>query len=145
VAAIPHSWEAYARLQRRLARTTNIGAGAALEAALNVVHSANFKPEDLTDEGSERVAATAGRRERDHLRLLRSYGTADHTVRSQSLDHAVHAERELFRLKTMMPERDWELLVGIAAGFSYEVLAAEIATGAASLRSRVCRLRQAII
>jgi hypothetical protein len=160
MAAVPHSWKAYARLQRRLAKTTSIATAAALEAALNVVHSADFKPEDLTDDGLERAAATAGRRERDHLRLLRHYAAAEESghcatrkeskgpavdVQPQSLDDAVHASRELSRLKTMMPAPDWELLVGVGVGASYEELAVQLATRSAALRSRVCRLRQVIM
>jgi hypothetical protein len=159
MAEIPHSWGAYARLQERLARTTNIKTAAAMEAALNVVHRANFQPEAVTDDVLKRVADTAGRRERDHSRLRRAYGVPEQggqctapndsgspavQVRPQSLDEEVHASRELSRMRTIMPEPDWDLLIGIAAGASYEELAVELTTSSGALRSRVCRLRQTI-
>ncbi len=156
---IPHCWEGYARFQRRLAKTTCVTTAAALEAALNVVHRADFKPKGFTDDVLKRVADTAGRRERDRLQLLRRYAASQQDgssatpggleaavtdIRPRSLDDAVHASCELSRLQTMMPAPDWELLLGVAVGASYEDLAVDLATSSCALRSRVSRLRQVI-
>lgn len=159
MADIPHYWEAYARLQHRLARTTCVRTAAALEAALNVVHRPDFKPEGFTHDILKGVADTAGRRERNQLQLLRRYAAPQQSgyvatprgsedvaieVRPQSLDDEVHASRELVRIEAMVPEPDWELLMGVAVGASYEELAIELASSSGALRSRVCRLRQMI-
>lgn len=156
---IPHSWEAYARLQRRLSQTTCITTAAALEAALNVVHRPDFRPEDFTDDVFKTVADTAGRRERDHLQILRRHAAPQQTSRftmpdgsedaavdvwPKSLDDQVHASRELARIEAMVPAADWELLIGVAVGGSYEELAIELASSSGALRSRVCRLRQMV-
>lgn len=63
---------------------------------------------------------------------------------SSSLDDEVHARRELARLKAMLRSPDWDLLTGVAAGATYEELAAEHLATTAALRSRVSRLRKTI-
>ena len=159
MAAIPHSWEAYARLQERLTKTTNIKKALAMEAALDVVHRADFQPAAFTDEVLKGVADTAGRRERDRVQLLCRFTASQHNrgfatnnesagtisdAFSQSLDDQVHAASELSRLQAKMQMPDWRLLVGVATGASYEELSVELATSSGALRSRVCRLRQMI-
>lgn len=158
MAVIPHPWEAYGRLQERLAKTTNVKAAASMEAALNIVHRADFRPEECTQDVLKRGVDTAGRRERDQVRLLHRHAAAapselapedtdDASLRlqQQSLGDELDASRELVRLRSMMPAADWELLTGVAVGASYQELAFELATSPGALRSRVCRLRQTIV
>lgn len=156
MAEISRSWEAYASLQHKLSSTDHITTAASLEDALNVVLEPDFRPESITDAYLQRVAESAARRDRHRVCLVRGAiadksaaaeaeiddGEAD--VRLRSLDDEVHARRELARLKATLREPDWELLTGVAAGVSYEELAAEQAVSSAALRSRVCRLRRAI-
>jgi len=52
--------------------------------------------------------------------------------------------REIDDEAAMLREPDWELLTGVAAGVSYDELAREHASSAVALRSRVCRLRDAL-
>ena len=158
MADIPQLWESFARLQRKLSVTNCITIGAALEEALNVVHQPDFRPESANDTGLLRIAATAARQAR-HRALLRRRAQAEmlgdaaaaHTddggeigFGARSLDDAIHARRELARLATILREPDWDLLTGVAAGETYDELALQHASTSAALRSRVCRLRQAI-
>lgn len=161
MAEIPHSWATYERLQSKLASTDCITAAAALEEALNVVLQPDFRPEAIADADLQRLAESAARRERHRASLVRDViaeriaaaaaaapseesGDVEFDAGPRSLDDEVHARRELARLKSMLREPDWELLTGVAAGLSYEELAAEHAVSPAALRSRVCRLRRAI-
>lgn len=160
MADIPHSWGTYARLQSKLSSTDCITTASALEEALNVVLQPDFRPESITDADLQRVAESAARRDRHRSTLVRgviadkiaaarvtqSAESGDFEVDAgpRSLDDEIHARRELARLKSMLREPDWELLTGVAAGISYEELAAEQAVSPAALRSRVCRLRRAI-
>jgi len=158
MAAVPHQWEAYARLQRKLSSTNCVTIGAALEVALNVVDEPGFKPEAIAEVDFVRIAATAARQER-HRALLRRRarahalgdsaamwvnGDGDVGIGARSLDDVVHARRELARLAAALREPDWDLLTAVAAGVPYDELAFEHESTSPALRSRVCRLRQAI-
>jgi DNA-directed RNA polymerase specialized sigma24 family protein len=153
MAAIPQSWEAFARLQRKLSVTTMTSIDAAIDSALNVVHQPGFRPETFGTPELTRIAASAARKDRHRARLRRIYrddlldgaelddeGEVDGGAKS--LDEAVHAQRELARLPTTMRECDWDLLLCVASGDSYNDLAIEFGSSSAALRSRVCRLRQ---
>lgn len=156
MADIPHSWEAYARLQRRLSSTNCITIAAALEEALNVVNQPDFRPERVTQTELLRGAATAARQDRHRARLrqrakaeaLSDVATThdkdegEESTGARSLDDAIHARRELTRLAATLREPDWDLLIGAAAGVSYDELAARNGSTPSALRSRVCRLRQ---
>ena len=158
MADIPHLWGAFARLQRKLSATNCITIGAALEEALNVVHQSDFRPESANETDLLRVAATAGRQARHRASLHRrvqaeALGDAAEShaddgreigIGARSLDDAIHARRELARLAAILREPDWDLLTGVAAGETYDELALQHASTSAALRSRVCRLRQAI-
>jgi len=159
MAAIPHSWGAYARLQSKLSATTCITFSGALEAALNVIHQPNFSAEALAEVDTLRLAANAARQERHRSALRRQVqaaaldeetaarGNADRDVSTGAsfLDDQLHARRELRRIASRLPDDDWNLLTGAAAGISYDELAASHASTSAALRSRVCRLRHALM
>ena len=158
MAEIPHSWDAYARFQSKLSSTCCITIGAALEEALNVVHQPDFQPESTTEAELLRVGANAARQERHRLFLhrraqaearndvpkMRADDEGEMSVGARCLDDAIHARRELVRLAATLREPDWDLLTGVAAGLSYVELAHQHASTSAALRSRVCRLRQAL-
>jgi hypothetical protein len=158
MAEIPHSWEAYERFQTKLSSTSCITIGAALEEALNVVLQPDFRPESTTETDLLRVAANAARQERHRLSLHRraqaearngalKIGADDEgemSVGARCLDDAIHARRELARLAAALRAPDWDILTGVAAGLSYDELAHQHASTSAALRSRVCRLRQAL-
>lgn len=159
MAEIPHSWSAYARLQSRLSATTSITVGGALEAALNVIHQPDFNAEDLAEADLLRLAANAARQERHRSAIRRqAHATAldeetaargnddgDVSTGASSLDDQVHARRELRRVAMWLKDDDWDLMTSVAASVSYEELAASRSSTPAALRSRVCRLRQALI
>ena len=158
MAYIPPSWEAYERLQHKLSSTNCTAQAAALEEALSVILQPDFVPGSVDEAEFLRVAASAARQDRHRAALLRRAhavaagpclpNTSDDKPESgsgaSSLDDAVHARKELARLAAMLREPDWELLTGVAAGVSYGALAREHASSAAALRSRVCRLRDAL-
>ncbi|WP_124758890.1 hypothetical protein [Burkholderia stagnalis] len=158
MAYIPPSWEAYERLQRKLSSTNCAAQAVALEEALNVILQPDFVPGAVDEPEFLRVAASAARQDRHRAALLRRVhavgvgqrlpNTSDNKQQSgsgaSSLDDEVHARKELARLAAMLREPDWELLTGVAAGVSYGELAREHASSAAALRSRVCRLRDAL-
>lgn len=154
MAYISPSWEAYERLQCKLSSTNCAAQAAALEEALNVILQPDFVPGAVDEAEFLRVAASAGRQDRHRAALLRrahaaaAPNSSDEKLESgsgaSSLDDAVHARKELARLAAMLREPDWELLTGVAAGVSYGELAHEHASSAAALRSRVCRLRDAL-
>lgn len=156
---IPHQWAAYARLQSKLAATSSILSGRALEEALNVVHQIDFRPEAVAEDDLYRVAANAARQERhrgalrrqaqalalDEATAARQNDDGDTSTGVSSLDDALHARRELQRLSGCLAEDDWNLLTDVAAGIPYGELATQHSSTSAALRSRVCRLRQVIV
>lgn len=159
MADIPHSWEAYARLQQELSSTCCVAVADALEEALNVVLQPDFRPDAVSKADLSRVAESAARRTRHRKHLLRRAAPPSQpacpldtvepeegvaAAASSSLDDEVHARRELARLKAVLRSPDWDLLTGVAAGATYEELAAEHVATTAALRSRVSRLRKAI-
>lgn len=159
MAEIPHPWGAYARLQSKLLATTSIVTGDALEAALNVIHEPDFSASAPGEVDMLRLAANAARQER-HRGVLRrqvqaaaldeetaARGSEDGglSTGASCLDDQLHARRELQRLASRLPEDDWDLLTGAAAGVSYNDLAALHSSTSSALRSRVCRLRQALM
>lgn len=143
-------------MQRALSVTSCVTAAAALEDALNVVHRPDFRPEDFREDDLLRIAETAARRGRHRASLIRratgpSAGTLPNEpeavvqpIGPGSLEDQAHATQELVRIERLIGMPDWELVTGLAAGDSYQTLAAEQDTTAAALRSRVCRLRKAI-
>lgn len=159
MAETPHFWGAYARLQSKLSTTTSINFGGALEAALNVIHHPDFSAAALAEADLLRLAANAARQERHRNALRRQAQAAaldeetaargnddgDVSTGASSLDDQLHARRELQRIASRLPDTDWDLLTGAAAGISYYELAAVHASTSAALRSRVCRLRQALM
>lgn len=159
MAEIPHSWGAYAHLQSKLSATTSITFGGALEAALNVIHQPDFSAKALAETDLLRLGANAARQERHRGALRRQAQTAaldeETSARSNhdggvstgpsSLDDQLHARRELQRIASRLPDDDWDLLTGAAAGISYNELAASHASTSVALRSRVCRLRQTLM
>lgn len=159
MAEIPHSWGAYARLQSKLLTITSITYGGALEAALNVIHQPDFSVEALAEPDMLRLAANAARQERHRGALRRQAQTAaldEETsvpgndsgigaTGTSSLDDQLHARRELRYIASQLPADDWDLLTGVAAGISYNELAASHASTSSALRSRVSRLRRALM
>jgi hypothetical protein len=160
MAEVPQSWRAYAQFQNTFSSTNCITSAAALEEALNVVLEPDFRPESVDEADMQRLAESAARRDRHRAVLVRGVvatqlatasaavllesGEFEIDAGPRSLDDEVHARRQLAKLRSILREPDWDLLTGVAAGISYEELAAEHAVSAVALRSRVCRLRRAI-
>jgi hypothetical protein len=159
MAEVPHSWDAYVRLQSKLSTTTSINYAGALEAALNVIHQPDFSVETLDETDMLRLVANAARQERHRGALRRQAQTAaldeeplargdDSGTRStgaSSLDDQLHVRRELLYIASQLPANDWDILTDVAAGISYNELAASHASTATALRSRVSRLRQTLM
>lgn len=159
MAAIPHPWSAYARLQAQLSLTRSAVHAGALEEALNIVHVPGFTADQLSEATLARLADNAERQDRHRASLLRLYRDAaleeataargndggDVFSGARSLDDAVHARRELQKIADHLPEDDWNLLVGASIGEEYQVLADRHASTPTALRTRVSRLRAALV
>ncbi len=159
MAEIPHPWGAYVRLQSKLSTTTSIIYAGSLEAALNVIHQSDFSTEELSEDDMLRLAANAARQERHRSKLRRqaqaaaleeetaARGNDDDGVSTgaPSLDDQLHARLELRRICSRLPDDDWDLLTAAAAGVPYNELAVSHASTSTALRSRVCRLRRALM
>ena len=159
MAAIPHPWSAYAHLQAQLSETRSAVHAGALEEALNIVHLPGFTADQLSEATVARLAANAARQVRHRASLLRLHQDAaleDATAAcgndggdifsgARSLDDAVHARRELRKIADHLPDDDWNLLVGASTGEEYEVLAERHASTSSALRTRVSRLRTALV
>lgn len=158
MAEIPQSWGAYSRLQSKLSATTSIIIGDALEGALNIIHQPDFCVETLAEADMLRLAANAARQERHRCALRRKVQAAaldDETAArgndegdisngASSLDDVLHTRRELQRIADRLSGDELDLITDVAAGLSYEELAIQHSSTSAALRSRVCRLRQAL-
>lgn len=157
MAAIPLDWRVFARMQEKASSTRSILASDAFDEALNIAHQLDFQPNLLTDEDMERRAANAARQGRHRkgllhdLFLLRSDGgsrldESGHQERiadgPTSLDDAIIARDQLWRLAHGMPTGDWKLLTDVADGNTYDQLANDHRTTSSALRTRVCRLRE---
>jgi hypothetical protein len=154
----PHQWHAYACLQAKLAATSSITYGQALEEALNVIHQPGFRPDALLEPSVLRLAANAARQERRRVVLRRQAQAlaldeasavlqndgGEVSTGTSSLDDVIHAQCELQRISKCISHDDWDLLTDVAAGIDYGDLAAKNSSAPAALRARVCRLRQAI-
>lgn len=153
----PQSWAAYARLQKKLQKITDIEYAASLERALCLILEPDYSVAATTEADFIRTAASAGRQERHRSQLRRQYledvpvGLDDadwdeqgDSENGRSLEQEVHARRELARLATTVGGDDWALLLGVAIGMTYEELSAKHGASAGALRTRVARLRRAL-
>lgn len=159
MAAIPHQWDAYASIQSKLAATNSIKFGAALEDALNVIHRKDFRAGEANELEMLGDAATAARRDRRREALCRqvkalSYdgNSPEHPASNSDVvayvplpEDAFDVRRELLRISNSLSDRDWNLLIDVAAGASYSDLARSYSSTPTALRSRVCRLRQQVL
>jgi len=156
MAAIPHHWHAYARLQSRLAASRCVSHGSALEDALNVIHDPAFTADGVTELEIARAESTAWRRQRRRTRLLRnthgaaldeSVGTNEGDVVTEStysLEGMLDAREALEQLAGKLRPQDWEVLLAVADGASYREVATHQRATVVAIRTRVCRLRQTI-
>jgi hypothetical protein len=92
----------------------------------------------------ERVADTAGRRERyrARLRVASPPPTNWVAVPAPHLEAFVHARTVLLAVRRATSRIQWRMLLGIAGGRSYADLAGASQTTPATLRVRVLRLRR---
>lgn len=159
MADVLYYWGAYGRLQSRLSETTSVTIGGALEEALNIILQPDFNLATLNEADMLRLGANAARQERhrsslrrqvqarvlDEATAARGHDDVDVSTGASSLDDELHARRELQRISDRLPGEEWDLLTGVAAGVSYDELAVQHSSTSAALRSRVCRLRHALM
>ena len=152
-----HPWAAYARLQEKLASTTCVVSASGMEDALNAILEPDFVPSNLTEADLRRATDSSARKARHRARLVRIFAplAVDGAEEAEpdehlnalgpaSLDEAMHARFELARIRSLLREQDWLLIVQVATGEPYEELARELDAAAPALRSRVLRLRKVI-
>lgn len=138
----PDPWGAYTRLQRDLNGISSVKNRTwALESALNAVIEA--APAAGSPDNTERIIATAERRERHRARLRRIYvlDLAPPPTRAEGME----ARATLSILHDRLKREDWTLITSVATGEDYGAVAKRTGTTAASLRIRTLRIRRALI
>lgn len=138
----PDKWGAYTRLQCDLNDIFCINNRTwALETALNaMIESA---PTAGIPADTERIIATAERRERHRARLRRVY--APDLAPQRDGPEGMEARTTLSILRDRLKRDDWTLISSVAAGEDYESIAKRAGTTPASLRIRTLRIRRGLI
>ncbi|MBM7486109.1 MULTISPECIES: hypothetical protein [Bradyrhizobium] len=137
----PDKWGAYTRLQTDLNKTYCINNRTwALEAAISAMIETGAAG---TPADTERIVATAERRERYRARLRRVYAS-DLTPQGDGAD-GVEARTSLSILHDRLKPEDWMLISSIASGEDYGSIATRTRATAASLRVRTLRIRRRLI
>lgn len=159
MASMPNPWGAYAHLQSQLSETRSVTYGGALEEALNIIHLPAFTADLLSEATLARLTENAARQDRHRASLLRLHQSTkleeaaaargndggDIFAGANSLDDAVHARRELQKIADHLPADDWNLLVDASIGEEYQALTERYASTPSALRSRVSRIRAALV
>lgn len=140
--ALPHPWDAYARLQQELSKNPNItNRSWGLEEAMNLVLAASAG-EVPTPQEIDRAVAAASRRERHRAqlraRLIEPFEELADT------EAGLHAQKSLRDLESQMKAEDWAVLHAIGKGVDYDELAAAHRCSPARLRTRVSRIRKTL-
>jgi DNA-directed RNA polymerase specialized sigma24 family protein len=91
---------------------------------------------------THRTVRTEGRKERYRTHLRHVYLNTDDLVVKPIPENAVHARRQLLRMRTLVTAEEWALLCAVGEGFEYKELAVASKTAPGALRIRVFRLRR---
>lgn len=145
MAALPHPYDAYWRLQQQSRKRTQIddeywGTDAALEALLALPSFADAETVNV-----ERVAQSAARKERHRTTLRAIHLASEDPGDSDAGYRAIEACQVLRLVAQEVPNDDWTLLQSVAEGASYTALANRRGVSAGSLRVRVSRIRRAVV
>lgn len=136
---LPLHWGAYLRLQTKLARKRQVDDHTwGLEAGLNRIVTATI----ASDEDADRTVRSEGRKERYRTHLRHAYLNSDDFVVKPIPENAVHARRQLLRVRARVTAEEWALLRAVGEGFQYKELAVANKAAPGALRIRVLRLRQ---
>ena len=129
-------WDAYARLQEELARSTTINQHAwGLETGLHSTLSG------ASGDDADRAVRSQRRRERHRARLRLIHIDGGDAVVSTVSVAALDARRALQRIRVQLGARNWFLIRSIAEGEDYRSLSALLGVAPGTLRARVRRLR----
>lgn len=135
MAELPYPWSIYAQLQSDLQQRDRIDDKTwGLEAQLNRLLRPTPAPDDV-----RRAGESESRKERHRAKLRRTYGFGQSV--EETFESALFAREQLCHIRETLSAPDWDLLTDVAAGVSYEELAASIDTTAGALRVRTYRLR----
>lgn len=143
MADLPQPWDTYAHHQATLARGYSVSDRSwGTEAAMNRILGSLEDTTPLTIEEIARAAASESRRERHraHLRAIYLSGS-DVSLQAQA-EEAFFFAHELRLARSKLSEEDWALLCQVAAGHSYEDIAAANGCSVGGLRVRVLRCRR---
>ncbi len=139
---LPHPWGAYARLQARSSRTSNIDSfswGIEEEMSLFLENPLTYATPD--ERRAKRIRATAARRERERAALRHEY--ADDiapTPRNPILQF--EAREALAQIESATTAAQWALLLAGAVGHDYADISRKHRIGISAARTQICRLRQ---
>jgi hypothetical protein len=133
-------WDAYARLQTRLARRNVIDAYTwGLEAGLDRLLNAAAHEADV-----EKAVRSESRKERNRAVLRRAEFPSREAITETDEAGAVDARQSLQRIRRSVAPRDWALLRGLGEGYDYRELAVLLGPAPGALRARALRLRRAL-
>lgn len=137
---IPEEWAEYARIQRKLAAREQLDDTSwGLEHALDQVIKAKCSEQAVDSVQLQKDIESRARRERDRAASLRASPTELACI--SSFQSQLEARSAITHLQIKSPE--YELLIAIGAGWSYDEAADVFGKSPAALRQRVLRARKA--
>jgi hypothetical protein len=144
---LPYPWSIYRDLQTTSSACTRSDYAWAIESGLNHVLSAlttNELPENQEGfrQSVSTAIATGAWNERNHARLLLKYGSPRDEP-EKITERRLCARAELAQLQSRLGDADWQLLIALGLGFSYDDLAS-VSAKQGALRTRVSRLRMTL-
>lgn len=136
---LQHPWDAYARLQDELLNRASADDGSwGLEEGLNRFLTA-ATAEELEPDSIRRTVSSAARRSR-YARQLRSKSSSAGAVVGNTVDQ-LEARSALHLMERGLDQPTRDLLISVAIGHDYAVLAARQFCSVPALRTRVSRAR----
>lgn len=148
MSVLPPKWAFFARVQQAADRAClnnrYWAADEAAETALDCLGDPAV-PLDATIAATANAATNRAAKHRRRQRILHDQlAPLERDNHLPAIDVAVHAHRELARVKSAVGPSDWSLLLGVGLGEPYRALAALFGSSEPALKMRVSRLRRAL-
>lgn len=139
---LPDPWAEYAHLQARSSRNSKIDSYSwGVEEEMNLFLEHPYTCTDAEPGRSERVRATAARRERARA-CLRQLHETELAPNPASPAKQLEAREALRQIEAEVTPAQWALAVALAQGYSYADMSAKQAISAGAARAQIFRLRQ---
>ena len=145
-----YPWSLYAELQSGDLQVTHLtdatwGNEAGMNHFLSVLESGST-PADVSDfrRSLQTAMATGAWNERNRARLRRKYLQVSESENRRE-ERQILARLRLQEVQAVLKPVDWEVLLDVANGFSYDELAASRGISSGGIRTRVSRLRSRLL